>query len=158
MPGCLCTATIIEDTDLPRFSQSNLDSSAKADFTSDGPALSGSGALDRLAQLANSGSSPTDIVNAPFAPAVTPYDWLSRDPTVADAFMRDHLMFRLAATGCKRIVLCGRATVIGPCPPSPDTLRSTNLSVLRKRRSCRPAPTAIASPHRTLPQTRGFSM
>jgi alpha-beta hydrolase superfamily lysophospholipase len=59
----------------------------------DGLVLSASGALDGLKRLANSVSSPAEIVNAPFAPARTPYDWLSRDPAIADAFMKDPLCF-----------------------------------------------------------------
>lgn len=60
----------------------------------DGLALSGSGALDGLVRLAQSGKhSPAEIVNAPFEPARTPCDWLSRDPAVVDALMNDPLCF-----------------------------------------------------------------
>jgi alpha-beta hydrolase superfamily lysophospholipase len=58
----------------------------------DGLILSGSGALDELARLAK--TPPLEkILNGQFAPARTPFDWLSRDPDVADAFMRDPLCF-----------------------------------------------------------------
>ena len=56
--------------------------------------LSGSGALDGLARLANSAPSGSNILNAAFEPARTPLDWLSRDPKVVDAFINDPLCFR----------------------------------------------------------------
>jgi alpha-beta hydrolase superfamily lysophospholipase len=46
----------------------------------DGLILSGSGALDGLARLASSAPVGMNILNAPFEPARTPLDWLSRDP------------------------------------------------------------------------------
>src|SRR5208283_4814985 len=56
-----------------------------------GVALSGSGALDGLVQLAKSGED--NILNQAFQPARTPFDWLSRDRAVVDAFMNDPLCF-----------------------------------------------------------------
>src|SRR6266446_8780151 len=55
--------------------------------------LSGSGALDRLALLASSAPAGTNILNIPFEPARTPFDWLSRDTEVVDAFIEDPLCF-----------------------------------------------------------------
>ncbi|HKN16659.1 MAG TPA: alpha/beta hydrolase [Candidatus Sulfotelmatobacter sp.] len=59
-----------------------------------GLALSGSGALDGLARVARSAHRGQDnILNQAFQPARTPFDWLSRDTSVVDAFMSDPLCF-----------------------------------------------------------------
>lgn len=55
--------------------------------------LSGSGALDGLARLANSAPAGSNILNSNFEPARTPFDWLSRDTKVVDAFIDDPLCF-----------------------------------------------------------------
>jgi alpha-beta hydrolase superfamily lysophospholipase len=59
----------------------------------DGLVLSGSGALDGLARLASSAPAGENILNARFEPARTPFDWLSRDAEVVDAFIEDPLCF-----------------------------------------------------------------
>ncbi len=58
-----------------------------------GLALSGSGVLDGLVQLDKSARGEDNILNQAFQPAQTPFDWLSRDRAVVDAFMNDPLCF-----------------------------------------------------------------
>jgi len=55
--------------------------------------LSGSGALDGLARLATSAPAKSNVLNVNFEPARTPFDWLTRDTAVVDAFMNDPLCF-----------------------------------------------------------------
>ena len=59
----------------------------------DGLILSGSGVLDGLARLVNSVPAGSNVLNASFEPARTPFDWLSRDNTVVDKFMNNPLCF-----------------------------------------------------------------
>ena len=59
----------------------------------DGLVLSGSGVLDGLARLVNSSPAQTNILNFNFEPARTPFDWLSRDTRVVDAFINYPLCF-----------------------------------------------------------------
>ena len=59
----------------------------------DGLILSGSGALDGLARAAFSGIAGSNLLNAAFEPARTPFDWLCRDQAIVDAFMADPRCF-----------------------------------------------------------------
>lgn len=56
-----------------------------------GLVLSGSGVLDGIRKLALSQGG--NFLNARFEPARTPFDWLSRDTLVVDAFISDPLCF-----------------------------------------------------------------
>jgi alpha-beta hydrolase superfamily lysophospholipase len=49
--------------------------------------------LDGLAHLVGAAPPGKNILNAPFEPARTPFDWLSRDNGVVDAFINDPLCF-----------------------------------------------------------------
>jgi alpha-beta hydrolase superfamily lysophospholipase len=59
----------------------------------DGLILSGSGALESLARTAHPQTAGSNLRNAAFEPACTPFDWLCRDRAVVDAFMADRLCF-----------------------------------------------------------------
>jgi alpha-beta hydrolase superfamily lysophospholipase len=59
----------------------------------DGLILSGSGALEGLARAALPETGGSNLLNAAFEPARTPFDWLCRDRKIVDAFMADPLCF-----------------------------------------------------------------
>ena len=61
----------------------------------DGAALSGTVAVDQLVGIAEDPKGVA-LLNAPFEPARTPFEWLSRDPAQVDAYIADpHCGFSL---------------------------------------------------------------
>jgi alpha-beta hydrolase superfamily lysophospholipase len=59
----------------------------------DGLILSGSGALDGLARTALLATAGSNLLNAAFEPARTPFDWLTSDQAIVDSFMADPFCF-----------------------------------------------------------------
>ena len=57
----------------------------------DGLILSGSGVLDGMVRLSRAALQKYNFLNAAFEPARTTFDWLSRDASIVDAFMKDPL-------------------------------------------------------------------
>lgn len=64
-------------------------------YSIDGFILSGSGVLDGMVRLSRSAPQDYNFFNAAFEPARTPFDWLSRDTSIVDGFVKDPLCFPL---------------------------------------------------------------
>jgi alpha-beta hydrolase superfamily lysophospholipase len=88
----------------------------------DGLILSGSGALDGLARAAFLAPAGSNIFNAAFEPARTPFDWLSRDQAIVEAFVADPFCFADLYPG-------SLASLLGAAP------RLSDPAALRKIRS-----------------------
>ena len=71
----------------------------------DGLILSGSGALDGLARAALPETAGSNLLNAAFEPARTPFDWLCRDQAIVDAFMADPFCFADLSPGSLASIL-----------------------------------------------------
>ena len=79
----------------------------------DGLVLSGSGALDGLARIVK--TAPLEkLLNEQFAPTHTPFDWLSRNPAVADACMKDPLCFAALQPGSMESFLAAASQIADP--------------------------------------------
>ena len=62
-------------------------------YSIDGGILSGSDVLDGMVRLSRSAPQKYNLLNAAFEPARTPFDWLSRETAIVDAFLKDPLSF-----------------------------------------------------------------
>src|SRR5215510_328742 len=124
----------------------------------DGLALSGSGTLDglvRLAQSVSAGEDPMNLMNAPFEPARTPLDWLSRDNAkwmpsslIRFAFRR----LRPSRWSPSRMHPRGF-----PAERDPQSARgSSHIHFLRQRRSRRTKIGRSACAHRPLSQRGNY--
>ncbi len=79
----------------------------------DGLILSGSGALDGLARLAK--KTPLEkFFNEQFSSARTPFDWLSRNPAIVDAFIKDTLCFAPLQPGSMESFLAAASQLANP--------------------------------------------
>jgi len=79
-----------------------------------GLVLSGSGALDGLARLVSSAPPGKNILNTRFEPARTPFDWLTRDTRVVDAFINDPLCFPQLQPASFKSLLAAAARLSDP--------------------------------------------
>jgi alpha-beta hydrolase superfamily lysophospholipase len=86
----------------------------------DGLILSGSGALDGLARTALLAPAASNLLNAAFEPARTPFDWLSRDQAIVDSFMADPVCF---AGLCSESL----ASLLGAAPLLRDQVALRNI-------------------------------
>ena len=80
----------------------------------DGLVLSGSGALEELARHFRSAQPGENILNAAFEPGRTRFDWLSRDPEVADAFIIAPLCFESLQPDSMESFLAASAQLADP--------------------------------------------
>ena len=101
----------------------------------DGVALSGSTALDLLGAAAMSGRWRLEDLNSAFEPARTPFDWLSRDPAVVDAYIADRLCGFNVTPESFWNPICDSAKARGRRRDKPHSPRFADLSVRGRSRS-----------------------
>ena len=89
----------------------------------DGLILSGSGAPESLARAARPETSGSNLLNAAFEPARTPFDWLCRDQAIVDAFMADPSVLKTFTT----TLLFPSSTPRCGCPTRPHSARSAAI-------------------------------
>ena len=105
----------------------------------DGLILSGSGALDGLAGLANSAPAGKNILNAAFESARTPLDWLSSRQRGCGRIHQRPAVFSTTSACVLCIVFGSRTSTVRFRQSSQDTQRFAHLPVLRQPRSRWPA-------------------
>jgi alpha-beta hydrolase superfamily lysophospholipase len=99
----------------------------------DGLILSGSGSLECLARATRPETAGSNLLNAAFEPARTPFDWLCRDQAIVDAFIADPLCFK---------DLHRESLESFPAPRRGCAIRSrSRTSVAISRSTCSPEPT-----------------
>lgn len=105
----------------------------------DGVVLTGTAAIDLL-EGALDLDQPMDLTafNAPFRPARTEYDWLSRDEAVVDAYVADPACGFGIDTGSARAMFAGARR--GADPAQVAAIRSSCLSTSPSARPTRSTP------------------
>lgn len=80
----------------------------------DGLVLSGSACLDLLPASDDPKGASLEAFNAPFEPARTPFDWLSRDPREVDAYIADPLCGFTVTPASMQSIFAAAAALFAP--------------------------------------------